>query len=69
MSRGDWVSIWLNVPENEVRSLHARAEQHGGILSLDDALSALRAEMTDEIVNVQTLHDHDDGAVLFVVFI
>ena len=51
MSRGDWVSIWLNVPENEVRSLQARAEQHGGILSLDDALSALRAEMTDEIVD------------------
>jgi len=45
------VSIWLNVPENEVRSLQARAEQHGGTLSLDDALSALRAEMTDELVD------------------
>ena len=45
------MSIWLNVPENEVRSLQARAEQHGGTLSLDDALSALRAEMTDELVD------------------
>jgi RNA polymerase primary sigma factor len=45
------LSIWLEVPESEVKDLHARAEQHGGVLSLDDALSALRAEMTAELVD------------------
>jgi RNA polymerase primary sigma factor len=45
------VSIWQQVPDSEVRSLQERAEQHGGVLSLDDALSALREEMTDQVVD------------------
>jgi len=45
------VSIWKMVPDNEVTALQARADRHGGELSLDDALSALRREMTDEVVD------------------
>src|SRR5690606_19931962 len=49
--RGDRVTIWQQVSEDEVRNLQQRADQHGGTLSLDDALSALRVEMTDELVD------------------
>jgi RNA polymerase primary sigma factor len=45
------VSIWLDVPENEIEQLQARADQHGGVLQIDDALSALRAEMTDQVMD------------------
>jgi len=45
------VTIWQQVSEDEVRNLQQRADQHGGTLSLDDALSALRVEMTDELVD------------------
>jgi RNA polymerase primary sigma factor len=45
------VSIWQTVPENEIAGLQARAEQHGGVLQLDDALSALREEMTDQVMD------------------
>jgi RNA polymerase primary sigma factor len=45
------VSIWQEVPESEVQLLKGRAEEHGGVLSLDDALSALRTEMTAELVD------------------
>jgi RNA polymerase primary sigma factor len=45
------VSIWQTVPDNEILGLQARAEEHGGVLQLDDALSALREEMTDEVVD------------------
>ncbi len=45
------MSIWQAVPENEIAGLQARAEQHGGVLQLDDALSALREEMTDEVMD------------------
>jgi len=45
------VSIWLTVPEGEVLNLQSRADSHAGVLHLDDALSALRAEMTDEVMD------------------
>ncbi len=45
------MSIWQTVPDNEILGLQARAEEHGGVLQLDDALSALREEMTDEVVD------------------
>ncbi len=45
------MSIWLTVPENEIAGLQARADEHGGELALDDALSALRAEMTDQVMD------------------
>ena len=45
------MTIWQQVSEDEVRNLQQRADQHGGTLSLDDALSALRVEMTDELVD------------------
>ena len=45
------VSIWQTVPENEVQALQVRADSGGGVLSLDDALSALRLEMTAELVD------------------
>jgi RNA polymerase primary sigma factor len=45
------VTIWDGVPESELTALQARADQNGGQLGLDDALSALRVEMTDEVVD------------------
>jgi RNA polymerase primary sigma factor len=39
------------VPENEIAGLQSRADEHGGVLLLDDALSTLREEMTDEVVD------------------
>jgi RNA polymerase primary sigma factor len=45
------VSIWQTVPDNEILGLQARADEHGGVLQLDDALSALREEMTEEVVD------------------
>jgi RNA polymerase primary sigma factor len=52
MRRGDpSVSIWDAVPEGEIEVLQARADAAGSELSLDDALSALAMEMTDEVVD------------------
>ena len=45
------MSIWLTVPEDEVLNLQTRADSHAGVLHVDDALSALRAEMTDEVMD------------------
>ena len=45
------MSIWLTVPEDEVLNLQTRADSHAGVLRVDDALSALRAEMTDEVMD------------------
>ncbi len=45
------MTVWQEVPENELLNLKARAEEHGGVLMLDDALSALRMEMTSEVVD------------------
>ncbi len=45
------MSIWQTVPENEIAELQARADEHGGKLPLDDALSALREEMTDQVMD------------------
>jgi RNA polymerase primary sigma factor len=44
-------SIWQTVPEAEIAGLQDRADAQGGELSLDDALSALQREMTDEVVD------------------
>ena len=45
------MTVWQEVPESELRNLKARADEHGGVLLLDDALSALRMEMTSEVVD------------------
>ncbi len=45
------MSIWQTVPDNEIQALQTRADQDGGVLQLDDALSALRMEMTDQVVD------------------
>ena len=45
------MTIWQQVSDDEVRNLQQRADRDGGTLALDDALSALRAEMTDELVD------------------
>ena len=45
------MSIWQSVPENEIAGLQARADERGGELLLDDALSALREEMTDQVMD------------------
>jgi RNA polymerase primary sigma factor len=45
------VSIWQTVPDTEIRALQHRAQQDGGVLQLDDALSALQMEMTDQVVD------------------
>ena len=45
------MSIWQTVPDNEIQALQTRADQDGGVLQLDDALSALQMEMTDQVVD------------------
>ncbi|MGI9576761.1 MAG: sigma-70 family RNA polymerase sigma factor, partial [Microthrixaceae bacterium] len=45
------MSLWDDVSEVEVQALAERAEANSGKLSIDDALSALRREMTDEVVD------------------
>jgi len=45
------LSIWQTVTDTEVESLQSRADSDGGVLSLDDALSTLRVEMTDDVVD------------------
>ena len=45
------MSIWQDMPESEIGELAARAEANGGVLQLDDALSVLRLEMTDDVVD------------------
>jgi len=45
------MSIWSEVPATEIASLQSRADGNGGVLLLDDALSALQQEMTDELVD------------------
>ena len=41
---------WDKVPENEISALQARADAASGVILLDDALSALGVEMTDEVL-------------------
>ena len=48
------VSIWLVVPEEEVLTLQTRAQAQDNVLHLDDALSALQVEMTDEVMDETT---------------
>ena len=45
------MSIWQDMPESDIGELAARAEANGGVLQLDDALSVLRLEMTDDVVD------------------
>ena len=44
------MGIWQSVVESDIESLAARAEQADGVLHLDDALSVLQLEMTEEVV-------------------
>ena len=48
------MSIWLVVPEEEVLTLQTRAQAQDNVLHLDDALSALQVEMTDEVMDETT---------------
>lgn len=45
------MSAWQSIPSTEIERLEKHARDSGGELSLDDALSALRAEMTAELVD------------------
>ncbi|HTO01151.1 MAG TPA: sigma-70 family RNA polymerase sigma factor, partial [Microthrixaceae bacterium] len=45
------MALWQSVPEEEIQALQAIADAHEGVLSIDDALSTLRAEMTDEVMD------------------
>ncbi len=45
------MSLWQSVSEQEIQALQATADTSGGVLSIDDALSTLRAEMTDEVMD------------------
>ncbi|MEZ5237479.1 MAG: sigma-70 factor domain-containing protein [Microthrixaceae bacterium] len=45
------MSSWDQVPDNEIQSLQSRADSASGVIMLDDALSALGVEMTDEVVD------------------
>ncbi|MFZ4518980.1 MAG: RNA polymerase sigma factor RpoD [Microthrixaceae bacterium] len=45
------MSIWQAVPDGEIEQLQRRADEHAGVLQLDDALSALQVVMTDEVVD------------------
>ncbi len=42
--------MWDQVPDNEIAGLQARVDSACGVISLDDALSALGLEMNDEVV-------------------
>ena len=44
------MTIWQTVPVNEIDGLQARADGNGGELQIDDALSVLREEMTDQVM-------------------
>ncbi len=44
------MSIWDQVPDSEVTALQGRADASSGVISVDDALSALGREMTDEVL-------------------
>jgi len=46
----DRVSIWEQVPSAELKELLLAAERSGHVLHLDDALSVLKVEMTDQVV-------------------
>jgi len=48
--RGERVSSWDGVSSEEVQQLEQRAIHAGNVLHLDDALSVLRLEMTDQLV-------------------
>jgi RNA polymerase primary sigma factor len=43
--------MWDQVPDSEVMALQGRADTAAGAISLDDALSALGREMTDEVLD------------------
>ncbi len=45
------MSIWEQVSAEEIQALQQRAESGSGVLALDDALSALQMEMTDQVVD------------------
>ena len=45
------MSIWEQVSTEEIQALQQRAERGSGVLALDDALSALQMEMTDQVVD------------------
>ena len=45
------LSIWEQVPPAEIHELQERAEGADKVLPLDDALSVLRLEMTDQVVD------------------
>ncbi|MEX0768846.1 MAG: RNA polymerase sigma factor RpoD [Microthrixaceae bacterium] len=60
------MSIWLVVPQEEVASLQTRARSQGNILHLDDALSALQVEMTDEVMDETTSFWAERGVKLRV---
>jgi RNA polymerase primary sigma factor len=45
------VGIWQSVVDADIEMLAARAEQSDGVLLLDDALSVLQLEMTEEVVD------------------
>ncbi|MGB6058779.1 MAG: RNA polymerase sigma factor RpoD [Microthrixaceae bacterium] len=45
------MSLWQSVSDEEIQALQATADTHEGVLSIDDALSILRAEMTDEVMD------------------
>lgn len=60
------MSIWLVVPEEEVLSLQTRAQNQGNVLHLDDALSALQVEMTDEVMDETTAFWIERGITLRV---
>ncbi len=45
------VTVWDRVSDADVSELQSLADSNGGQVSLDDALSALRMEMTQEVVD------------------
>ena len=45
------MSVWDQVADGEVIELQKRADANSGSISLDDALSALQREMTNEVLD------------------
>jgi RNA polymerase primary sigma factor len=55
------VSIWSGIDAAEVEALQRRAHDNGDSLSIDDALSVLKVEMTEEVVGATMMFWSERG--------
>ncbi|MEI2639776.1 MAG: RNA polymerase sigma factor RpoD [Microthrixaceae bacterium] len=58
------MTIWETVPDDEIAQLQAVADERSGVLPLDDALSYLRLEMTDQVIEATRIFWKERGVEL-----